>query len=79
MRGKKSALRKKGEEKEKKKKTGMSKKKAQKKVVEINPDVLVNIISVNGPNALGKRQRLSLKKLIYYEKFQVYRKVERIL
>lgn len=55
--GKKSALRKKGEEKEKKNRHG--KKKAQNKVVEINSDVLVNIISVNGPNALGKRQRLS--------------------
>lgn len=47
-------------------------------MVEINADILVNIISVNVPNALAKRQRLSLRKLIHYEKIQVYRKVERI-
>ncbi len=48
-------------------------------MVEINPDILVNIISINGPNALVKRQRLSLKKLFTMKKFQVYTKVGRIV
>lgn len=45
--------------KERKKKKQAWKYKAQNKMVEINPDISINIISVNGPNAVVKRLRLS--------------------
>lgn len=70
----------KGKEKEKNK---CDQRKAQNKMVEIYPYIIINIISINGPNAVVKRQRLYFKKTLFKKlqkisNWKVQRTVQRI-